>query len=203
MSDRPEDLEQKPNSVGIAIPNTELWIIDEYGQKVTPNTPGQLVVRGSTVMQGYWNKPELTAAKIMYGLNTGAKLLYTGDICYLDSEGYLYFCGRMDEMITTRGVKVSPKEIEDVISQLAEVKEVAVIAKDSLLYGAEICACIALVENATLTRGKIREYCQKNLENVKIPSQIHLLPALPRTANAKVDKFALQQLLIKQKPVLA
>ena len=108
----PADLERKPTSVGIAIPNTELWIVDEHDQRVGSDTVGQLVIRGATVMKGYWEKPEATAKRLRPGPVTGEQVLYTGDLCKLDTEGYLYFIGRMDDIIKSRGEKVAPKEVE-------------------------------------------------------------------------------------------
>ena len=113
----PEDLERKPTSVGIAIPNTELWIVDEDGQRLGPDEVGQLVIRGATVMKGYWEKPEATAKKLQPGPLPGEQVLYTGDFCRLDDEGYLYFVGRMDDIIKSRGEKVAPKEVESALHE--------------------------------------------------------------------------------------
>ncbi len=104
----PEDIDRKPESVGIAIPNTELWLVDEDGNKLGPNQVGQLVIRGATVMKGYWEKPEATARKIKPGPLPGETVLWTGDYCRLDDEGYLYFVARMDDIIKSRGEKVAP-----------------------------------------------------------------------------------------------
>jgi acyl-CoA synthetase (AMP-forming)/AMP-acid ligase II len=108
----PARLKDKPNSVGIAIPNSELWIIDENGLPVPANTIGQIVIRGAAVMQAYWNKPEKTAEKLRAGFYANEKILYSGDYGWLDKEGYLYLHGRADEMLKSRGIKVSPFEIE-------------------------------------------------------------------------------------------
>ncbi|HOD25398.1 MAG TPA: class I adenylate-forming enzyme family protein, partial [Polyangiaceae bacterium] len=105
----PEDIRRKMTSVGIAIPNTEMWIVDEQDRKVGPNEVGQLVIRGATVMRGYWEKPEQTAKKLRPGPLPGEYVLYTGDYCKMDEEGYLYFVGRMDDVIKSRGEKVAPK----------------------------------------------------------------------------------------------
>lgn len=83
----PEDLDRKPGSVGIAIPDTELWLVDEHDRKVGPGVVGQLVVRGATVMQGYWEKPEETAKRLRPGPLPGERVLYTGDLCTLDEDG--------------------------------------------------------------------------------------------------------------------
>ena len=104
----------KTRSVGIAIPNTEMWIVDENDKRVGPGVVGQLVIRGATVMRGYWGKPEATARKLKPGPLPGEQVLYTGDYCRIDEEGYLYFVGRSDDIIKSRGEKVAPKEVEAV-----------------------------------------------------------------------------------------
>src|SRR5262249_43076593 len=95
----PEDIDRKPGSVGVAIPNTELWVVDEDGKRLPPGDVGQLVIRGATVMSGYWEKPEATAKKLRPGPLPGEKVLYTGDLCRVDEEGYVYFVARMDDVI--------------------------------------------------------------------------------------------------------
>ena len=118
----PQDINRKPESVGIAIPNTELWLVDEHDNRLPPGQVGQLVIRGATVMKGYWEKPDATNEKLRPG-PFGEKVLYTGDLCRLDEEGYLYFVGRMDDIIKTRGEKVAPKEVEAVFSTFPESKK--------------------------------------------------------------------------------
>ena len=92
-----------------------------------PGVVGQLVIRGATVMKGYWEKPEATAKKLKPGPLPGEQVLYTGDYCRIDEEGYLYFVGRMDEIIKSRGEKVAPKEVENALMDIPGVKEAAVI----------------------------------------------------------------------------
>jgi acyl-CoA synthetase (AMP-forming)/AMP-acid ligase II len=112
----PEELLKRPTSVGKAMPNTEVYIVDERGARATrPGDIGELVVRGANVMMGYWNLPEETAMTLKPGLYPGEKVLYTGDLFKMDEEGYLYFVARKDDMIKTAGEKVSPKEVENVL----------------------------------------------------------------------------------------
>src|SRR6185436_1744576 len=133
-------------SVGIAIPNTELWIVDENDQKVGPGVVGQLVIRGATVMKGYWEKPEATDKRLKPGPIPGEQVLYTGDYCKLDEDGYLYFVGRMDDIIKSRGEKVAPKEVESVIVNIQGVKEVAVIGVPDPILGQAVKALVVLEE---------------------------------------------------------
>src|SRR3954470_10665911 len=136
----PEDLARKPDSVGIAIPNTELWLVDDHGHRLGPDQVGELVIRGATVMQGYWDKPEATARKLRPGPVPGERVLYTGDLCRLDADGYLYFVGRTDEVIKSRGEKVPPREVESTLLGISGVREAAVIGVPDELLGSAIKA---------------------------------------------------------------
>ena len=187
----PEDLERKPTSVGIAIPNTELWIVDEQGQKVGPDVVGQLVIRGATVMKGYWEKPEATAKRLKPGPLPGEQVLYTGDYCRLDEEGYLYFVGRMDDIIKTRGEKVAPKEVENVLFDVAGVKEAAVIGVPDELLGQAIKAFVVLEQGATLSERDLLRACQERLESFCVPKYVELVAELPKTDTGKIKKTGL------------
>ncbi len=114
----PEELDRRPTSVGRGMPNEDLWIVDENGDRVPAGTVGELVVRGSNVMRGYWNRPEETARTLRPGKYPGEVVLYTGDLFRMDEEGFLYFGGRMDDMIKSRGERVSPREIEECLCVL-------------------------------------------------------------------------------------
>jgi acyl-CoA synthetase (AMP-forming)/AMP-acid ligase II len=188
----PADIDRKPTSVGIAIPNTELWIVDEHGNKVGPDTVGQLVIRGATVMKGYWEKPEATAEKLKPGPVPGEQVLYTGDFCRLDDEGYLYFVGRMDDIIKSRGEKVAPKEVESAIMNIQGVKEAAVIGVEDAILGQAVKAFVVLERGVTLTDKEIMKECQKRLENFMVPKYVEFLAELPKTTTGKIKKTGLK-----------
>ncbi len=188
----PEDLERKPTSVGIAIPNTEMWIVDEAGNQVGANVVGQLVIRGGTVMRGYWEKPEETARMLRPGPLPGEQVLYTGDLCRLDDEGYLYFVSRMDDIIKTRAEKVAPKEVESAIMNIGGVKEAAVIGVPDDMLGQAIKAFVVLDQGAQLTAKDIMKECQKRLESFMVPKHVELIPELPKTTTGKITKAGLR-----------
>ena len=188
----PADLERKPTSVGIAIPNTELWIVDEHDQRVGSDTVGQLVIRGATVMKGYWEKPEATAKRLRPGPVTGEQVLYTGDLCKLDTEGYLYFIGRMDDIIKSRGEKVAPKEVEGALVSIAGVKEAAVIGVPDDILGQAVKAFVVLDEGVTLTPEHIQRECQGRLESFMVPKMVVILDDLPKTTTGKIKKTDLR-----------
>jgi acyl-CoA synthetase (AMP-forming)/AMP-acid ligase II len=188
----PKDIDRKPESVGIAIPNTELWIVDENGNKVGPNTVGQLVIRGATVMKGYWEKPEATAKKLKPGPLPNEMVLYTGDYCRLDDEGYLYFVGRMDDIIKSRGEKVAPKEVENALVNVGGVKEAAVIGVADDLLGQAIKAFVVLDAGAAFSEKDLQKECQKRLESFMVPKYIEIVPELPKTTTGKIKKTDLR-----------
>jgi amino acid adenylation domain-containing protein len=187
----PEDIERKPTSVGIAIPNTELWIVGEDGQRLGAGEVGQLVIRGATVMRGYWEKPEETAQKLRPGPLPGEMVLYTGDLCKLDDDGYLYFVGRSDDIIKSRGEKVAPKEVESAIVNIEGVKEVAVIGVPDELLGQAIKAFVVLEQGAAISERALLRECQGRLENFMVPKHIEFVAELPKTMTGKIKKTGL------------
>ena len=187
----PEDLERKPLSVGIAIPNTEMWIVDEDDLRVGPGVVGQLVIRGATVMKGYWGKPEATARKLRPGPLPGEQVLYTGDYCRIDAEGYLYFVSRGDEIIKSRGEKVAPKEVENVLMDIPGVREAAVIGVPDDLLGQAVKAFVVMEQGRTIGEKQLQKECQKRLENFMVPKSIVVVASLPMTDTGKLKKTAL------------
>jgi amino acid adenylation domain-containing protein len=188
----PTDIDRKPESVGIAIPNTELWLVDEDGNRVPPNTVGQLVIRGATVMKGYWEKPEATARKLKPGPLPGEMVLWTGDYCRLDEEGYLYFVARMDDVIKSRGEKVAPKEVENAIMNITGVRESAVIGVPDDLLGQAVKAFVVLDPGVTMSEKELQKECQKRLEGFMVPKLIEIVPELPKTTTGKIKKTDLK-----------
>ena len=187
----PEDLDRKPTSVGIAIPNTELWLVDEDGRRLGPNQVGELVIRGATVMKGYWEKPEATAKRLRPGPLPGELVLHTGDYCKLDDEGYLYFVGRMDDILKVRGEKVAPKEIEMALMDLPGVKEAAVVGVPDEILGQAPKAFVVLEEGADLAEKDLRRACQERLEPFMVPRVFQLVKELPKSTNGKITKKGL------------
>jgi acyl-CoA synthetase (AMP-forming)/AMP-acid ligase II len=187
----PQDLERKAGSVGIAIPNTELWVVDAHDRRLPPGQVGQLVIRGATVMRGYWEKPEATAERLRPGPLPGESVLYTGDYCRVDDEGYVYFIGRMDDIIKTRGEKVAPKEVENAIVDIAGVREAAVIGTPDSVLGEAVKAFVVLEPGTRLTAKDIQRECQMRLENFMVPKAVEIVADLPKTASGKVTKAGL------------
>jgi long-chain acyl-CoA synthetase len=188
----PQELDRRPGSVGVAIPGTEVYIVDENGTRVPPGTLGELVVRGSHVMRGYWEKPTETAQRFRPGPLPGETVLYTGDLFRMDEEGFLYFISRKDDIIKSRGEKVSPKEIENTLYAMAGVHEVAVVGVPDETLGEAIKVFVVPQEDAVLTERDVRAHCARHLEDVMMPKYIEFVTALPKSGTGKIDKKELR-----------
>jgi long-chain acyl-CoA synthetase len=183
----PDQLDTRPDSVGIAIPGTEVWIEDENGQRLGPGQTGELVIRGRHVMRGYWGNPEATAERYRPGPLPGERVCYSGDLFRMDAEGFLYFVARKDDMIKSRGEKVAPKEVENVLYQLDGVVEAAVIGIPDPVMGQAIKAFL-VVRDTALTEAEILNHCRAHLEDFVVPKYVELRDSLPKTTSGKIRK---------------
>lgn len=191
----PELIDKKPDSVGKAIPGTEVFILTHSGARAKPGEPGILYVRGPHIMSGYWNQPELSKEMIKPGLLPWERLLCTNDLFRMDDEGFLYFLSRTDDIIKTRGEKVSPLEIELVLNKLDNVKEAAVIGIPDVILGQSIVAFITLHGKGGNDEQYIKNFCTANLELFMVPQQIRFLDEMPKSSNGKIDKHELTKLV--------
>jgi acyl-CoA synthetase (AMP-forming)/AMP-acid ligase II len=184
----PELVDQKPGSVGKAIPGTEVYLLDQEGQIVEPGETGILHVRGPHVMVGYWNRPDLSEHMLKPGKLPGERVLCTHDHFRQDDEGFLYFVGRTDDIIKTRGEKVSPVEVENALHKIPGVSEAAVLGIPDDLLGQAIRAYVVPESGADLTEKQIRAFCAGLLENFMVPKEVVFRDALPKTVTGKVSK---------------
>jgi acyl-CoA synthetase (AMP-forming)/AMP-acid ligase II len=191
----PEALEFRPGSVGKAIPNSQVLIVDENGNEVGPGEIGELIVRGANVMQGYWNAPELTAKTFRKGRYPRETLLYSGDLFKKDEEGFLYFVARRDEQIKTKGERVSPKEIENMVCELPGIAEAAVVGVPDEILGQAVKCFAVCLPGSKITERQIMKHCAGNLEPFMVPKYVEILSDLPRTAHGKTDRKALKGML--------
>jgi amino acid adenylation domain-containing protein len=187
----PEQLDIRPTSVGVPIPGTEAWVADDEGQVAAADEIGELMVRGSHVMQGYWKDPAGTTERLRTGRWPWDRVLATGDLFRQDSEGYLYFVGRRDDLIKSRGEKVAPREVEEVLHAIEGVREAAVVGAADKLLGQAVHAHVAPESGRRLDGGELRRRCAEALESHKVPQRVIFHTALPRTANGKLDRAAL------------
>lgn len=183
----PEELGRRPGSVGIAIPNTEAFVVDDEGRPVPPGETGELVIRGPHVMQGYWRNPAATEAMLKPGAVAWEKRLHTGDLFRTDAEGFLYFVGRKDDIIKTRGEKVAPKEVEAVLHALDGVAEAVVAGLPDPILGQAIAAMVVRSQ-PDLTERAVLAHCARHLEDFMVPKTIVFRDELPRTDTGKVSR---------------
>jgi long-chain acyl-CoA synthetase len=188
----PELIEIKSGSVGKPIPGTEMFLLSPEGEPVPPGKTGILHIRGPHVMLGYWDDPERTAKMIKPGKLPGERVLCTQDWFSMDEDGFFYFKGRSDEIIKSRGEKVSPVEVENVLYSVKGIKEAAVIGVPDENLGQAIKAFVVLEAKSTLTPKEIQRHCAARLENFMVPTLIEFLTGFPKTDNGKIKKDGLR-----------
>jgi acyl-CoA synthetase (AMP-forming)/AMP-acid ligase II len=165
-----------------------VYVADDEGRHLGRGVVGELVVRGSNVMKGYWELPEETDCMLRPGPLPGEKVLYTGDLFRMDEEGYLYFVGRKDDIIKSRGEKVSPKEVENVLYSHPEIAEAAVVGVPDEILGQAIKAVVARKSGSQLTERDVLRHCAGRLEDFMVPQSVEFRSALPKTSNGKINK---------------
>ncbi len=176
--------EAKSGSIGKAISCLELMIRSEDGKELPPGPDyvGEIALRGPNIMLGYFNKEEETEEVFDNGW------FLTGDLGYKDEEGYVFIVGRKKELIIRGGANIYPREVEEVISKIPGVKDVAVIGVPDKLMGERVKACIVAVHGSSLDEEKVKRYCAEHLAHYKVPRLVEFLDALPRNSTGKILK---------------
>jgi fatty-acyl-CoA synthase len=188
-----DPIEKRTGSVGRVHPHLEVKIVDEAGRIVPRGTPGELCTRGYSVMLGYWNAPEQTAAAI-----DAARYMHTGDIAVMDAEGYVNIAGRIKDMVIRGGENIYPREIEEYLYGHPAVKDVAVIGVPDEKFGEELCAWIVLHANAEPDEESIKAYCRGRIAHYKVPRYVKFTDALPMTVTGKVQKFVMREISTRE-----
>jgi len=184
----PDQIATRPTSVGRGMPNEEVYVVNQEGRRVGPGVVGELVVRGSNMMKGYWEDPVGTAKRLRPGEYPWEQVLYTGDLFKTDSDGYLYFVGRKDDIIKSRDEKVSPREIEDVLYKLDGVAEAAVVGVPDPILGQAVKAYIKRRAGSNISENDVLHHCAQRLEAFMVPKTVEFRDDLPRTLNGKISK---------------
>jgi Acyl-CoA synthetases (AMP-forming)/AMP-acid ligases II len=175
----------RPASVGKAIPGTRAFVVGEEGQPSGPGEIGELVVEGPHVMAGYWGD-EAASLRCLETTETGRRLR-TGDLFRTDAEGFLYFVSRKDDIIKTRGEKVSPQEVERVLYALAGIREAAVTGVEDPIFGQVVRAHVALEPGCTLSERDILRHCASQLEDYMVPKTVEFRERCPGRPRARSE----------------
>jgi len=195
----PEELDRRPTSMGKAIPDTEILVLNEQGQLCKPGEPGELVHRGPTVSMGYWNRPEDTVRALRPNpllppeLGDCEKVCYSGDLVKMDEDGFLYFIGRRDTMIKSSGFRISPTEVEEVLFQSGKLRGAAVIGIPDDTLGQSIKAFVVPRDGLGPDTEALMGYCAEKLPRYMVPKTFEVLSELPKTSSGKVDYPALRR----------
>jgi acyl-CoA synthetase (AMP-forming)/AMP-acid ligase II len=184
----PQDLFKKIGSIGRPISGVEVEILKNNGMPAGVGEEGEIVVKGKNVMAGYWNNQKETKKVLRKGK------LYTGDIAKIDSEGYLYIVGRRSDMIKSGAHRISPKEIEEVIIEMNEIHEVAVVGIKDEILGEVIKAIIVLKDGMEIDPKKVKRHCQTKLALFKVPKEVIFVDELPKTRSGKVRRHLCKEL---------
>jgi fatty-acyl-CoA synthase len=177
---------EKIGSTGRAIAHVELEIRDEHGNRVAAGENGEICLRGPKVTQGYWKDPEKTASAFF------GDWFRSGDVGYLDAEGFLYLTDRKKDMIISGGENIASSEVERVIYELPQVREVAVVGMPDQRWGEKPVAIVVLADGAVLELSEVADHCRGRLAGFKVPKQLIIRDSLPRNPSGKVLKRVLR-----------
>ncbi len=184
-----DPLERRVTTVGRALPGLEARVVDpSTNEPLPPGQIGEYVVRGFTIMQGYYKMPEATAKTI-----DADGWLHSGDLATMDAEGYFNITGRIKDMIIRGGENIYPREIEEFLYTHPKVADVQVIGVPSERYGEEVMAWVKLKEGQTATEAEIREFCKGRISNFKVPKYVRFVDSYPMTVTGKIQKYLMRQ----------
>ena len=195
-----EFLNERLGSVGLPLPGTKVSVIDDAGEELPRGSTGELIIRGPHLMGGYWNDPEETRKR--YRKIKNETVLFTNDMFMIDVAGFLYFQGRKDSLIKSRGQKVNPLSVERFLYSCEGVVEAAVIGKPDPILGETIVAIISINTEQVVRTEVILEACRRHLSLAEVPSKVIIInKPLPKTPNGKIDKLSLKVMLSKNSNV--
>ena len=177
---------ERPGSVGLPVPDSEVRIVDDDGGMLPSGQPGEVCCRSPGVMRGYWRAPDATATAIRDGW------LYTGDIGYLDEDGYLHIVDRKKDLIIRGGFNVYPRDVEDTLIEHPSVQMAAVVGRPDVVHGEEIVAFVSLAPGARTTPEELVDWSRTHLGAYKYPREVHLVTSIPLTTVGKIDRKVLR-----------
>jgi fatty-acyl-CoA synthase len=184
------EIAERPTSTGKPAIHCEIRLMDEDGRDVPAGEKGEILVRGPNVMTEYWKDPEATRAAFSNGW------FHSGDIGHFDSDGFLYVDGRSKDMIITGGENVYPAAVENVLSDCADLSEVAVVGRPDDHWG-EVVVAVVVPQGANRDPGKIISFCEGRIARFETPREVIFVDELPRNAMGKVEKEALREKVLQ------
>ena len=182
----------RPGSVGVACPGVEIRILDENDHALPARSNGEICLKGANIMTGYWRDPVATKAVLKDGW------LHTGDIGFLDEDGYLYITDRKKDLIIKGGENISPREIEEVFYRHPAVAEAAVVGMPDAVYGEEIYAVLQPRAGIEVSAEELRMYVGQFVTKFKVPTRIILQPLLPKNVIGKILKYKIRAQLMSE-----
>jgi acyl-CoA synthetase (AMP-forming)/AMP-acid ligase II len=194
----PSQVDQRPDSIGKAIPNAEILVVRPDGSRCEPGEEGELVHRGPLVALGYWNDPERTAERFRptpgqdSSWRTPEIAVWSGDTVVSDEEGYLFFVGRADEMIKSSGYRVSPTEVEEAAYATGLVRDVVALGLEDAVLGQRI-ALVATPKHDTVEGDDVITAMKRRLPLYMVPSLVDLRDEIPRSPNGKFDRASIRE----------
>ena len=195
----PDELKRRPTSMGKAIPDTEILVLDEHGRCCKPGEVGELVHRGPTVSMGYWGNLEATNKVLRPNpllppeLGDVERVCYSGDLVKADEDGFLYYVGRRDAMIKSSGFRISPTEVEEVIFQSGRARHAAAIGVPDDMLGQAVKVFVVPRDGESVDTEAVLSFCSENMPRYMVPKFIEVLPELPKTSSGKVDYPSLRR----------
>ena len=188
-----DPLERRVSTVGRVHPHVEVKIVDLHNRIVPRGTAGELLTRGYSVMQGYWDDPEQTAKAV-----DEAGWMHTGDLATIDDEGYCNIVGRLKDMVIRGGENIYPREIEEFLFRHPKIEAAQVFGIPDPKFGEELCAWIKVRAGERLSADEVLGYCEDQIARYKVPRHIRFVDDYPMTVTGKVQKFAMRQAMMQE-----
>jgi fatty-acyl-CoA synthase len=189
-----DPIDARVSTVGRVVPHVECKIVDvETGEVVPRGMPGELCTRGYSVMLGYWNNPEATAAAV-----DAARWMHTGDLAVMREDGYVNISGRIKDMIIRGGENIYPREIEEFLYTHPKISDVQVIGVPDIRYGEEVCAWIRLKDGHQATDDEVKRFCLGQIATYKIPRYVKFVAEFPTTVTGKIQKFRMREISVEE-----
>lgn len=203
----PEEVDRRPTSMGKAIPDTEILVVNEKNEVCKPGEVGELIHRGPTVSMGYWGQREATERVLRPNpllppelQHSGERVCYSGDLVKSDEEGFLYYVGRRDATIKSSGYRISPTEVEEVLFATGKLREAAVIGIPDDVLGQAIKAFVVPSDGQSIKEDELRAFCASRMPRYMIPRYFEVLQNLPKTSSGKIDYPSLKRREQEGKP---